>query len=66
MCNTTRQPRFGPLGDRAMAFVSDGDAHIIISDAVGGTGVVGETLNMAMGIGVEGSGRRRWAGEFAS
>ena len=58
MRNTARQPRFGPLGDRATALagVNDGDAHIIISDAVGGTGVVGETLNMAMGVGVEGVG----------
>jgi len=58
MRNATRQPRFGPLGDRAAALagVGDGDAHIIISDAVGGTGVVGESLNMGMGVGVEGVG----------
>ena len=56
MRNTACQPRFGPLGDRATALagVNDGDAHIIISDAVGGTGIIGETLNMAMGVRVEG------------
>ena len=63
MRNAARQPRFGPLGDRAAALAGvginvgrDADAHIIISDAVGVAGVVGENLNMAMGVGVEGVG----------
>ena len=64
MRNGNRQPRFGPLGDRAAALAGvginvghDADAHIIISDAAGGgAGVVGESLNMAMGVGVEGVG----------
>ena len=64
MRNANRPPRFGPLGDRAAALAGvginvghDADAHIIISDAVGGgAGMVGENLNMAMGVGVEGVG----------
>ncbi|KAF8338444.1 hypothetical protein F5887DRAFT_1238062 [Amanita rubescens] len=40
----------------ALAGVGDRDAHIIISNAAGSTGVVGESLNMAMGVGVESVG----------
>ncbi|KAK2467229.1 hypothetical protein APHAL10511_000778 [Amanita phalloides] len=57
MRNTARQPRFGTMADRAATLAGVGitvgggtDAHIIISDAVGG-GVVGENMNMAMGVG---------------
>ena len=52
MHNTARQPRFGPLGDQATALagVSDCDTHVIISDAVSGTGVVGENLNTSVGV----------------
>ena len=58
MRSTAHLPRFGHLGDwaTALAGVSDGNAHIIVSDATGGTGVVGEGLNMAMGVRVEGIG----------
>ncbi|KAF8326444.1 hypothetical protein F5887DRAFT_1084537 [Amanita rubescens] len=52
--NANHQPRFGPLRDQAAALagVGDCDAHIIISDAAGSTGIVGESLNMALGVGV--------------
>jgi hypothetical protein len=46
MRNATRRPHFGPLGDRATALTgaAGGDGHVIISDAVGGAGIVGEFL----------------------
>jgi hypothetical protein len=55
MRNANHQPQ--SLGDQAAALagVGDRDAHII-SDATGSTGVAGESLNMAMGVRVEGIG----------
>ncbi|KAF8628607.1 hypothetical protein AX15_003813 [Amanita polypyramis BW_CC] len=61
MRNPTRhQARFAsPMGDRGAAMTmampsvgGDVDAHIIISDAVGGPSVVGDNINMAMGVGM--------------